>query len=591
MHYTYGHTWKSTALPIVKFCNYFSKLISAAKHPYSRLKNYLLILIFSLPTVAFAQQWTLMNTGVTNLLRSVFFINSSTGWICTEPVSPDNSLILKTTDGGTTWSIYNTGTFAAMRGVHFTDANHGIVCGFNGTILKSADGGATWNGVFSGSTQALRSLDFPSADTGFVCGGGGTMLKTTDGGTTWSTLSTGITTDLIQVRFSNNNVGYAVASNSSFVEGAVIKTTDGGNTWSTVYTNASTGLLALAINNEDTVYAGGKGENIYKTTDGGVSWNQVYAGISTYTLRDGFLSTNNNCRFVSNNILATNNDGASWSYDATANGQLFGIHFPNYYTGYAVGTAGILYKYTAPCPDLGDIGAVTGTTTACEDDTLNYTVPLNADDAYYEWTVPSESTILSGQGTNTVKVKAGDLSGIISVEAYNACDTTAASQISVTLHLLPPMPVITFDGVTLFSDAATGNQWYNENTAIPGATSQSYNPVQNGTYYVKVTNSFGCYIYSNSLDIIALEIENSVVLDDWEIFPNPANAICTVMFSKTTSANLTITSIEGKILQAIPLIHQPPVVIDLSGLEHGMYIIQLTDRNGKMSDLKKLIVE
>lgn len=417
------------------------------------------------------------------------------------------------------------------------------------------------------------------------------MLKTTDGGTSWSTLGTGITTDLIQVRFSNNNVGYAVASNSSFAEGAVIKTTDGGNTWSTVYTNASSGLLALAIGNEDTVYAGGKGENIFKTTDGGVSWNQVYSGISTYTLRDGFLSTDNSCRFVSYNILATDNGGASWSYDATANGQLYGIHFPNYYTGYAVGTAGILYKYTAPCPDLSAIGAVTGTTSACEGDTLNYTIPVIADAAYYEWTLPSGSIFLSGQGTNTIKVKAGDLSGTVSVKAYNGCDTTSVSQIIVTLHLLPPVPAITFNGVTLFSDAGTGNQWYLENTAIPGATNPSYNPVQNGTYYVMVTNNFGCSIHSNSLDIIALDIENSVAPDTWDIFPNPASDICTVVFSKTIAANMTLTSIEGKMLQVIPLNHQQSVVIILSGLNYGMYTIQLTDRNGNMTGLKKLVVQ
>lgn len=66
-----------------------------------------------------------------------------------------------------------------------------------------------------------------------------------------------------------------------------------------------------------------------------------------------------------------------------------------------------------------------------------------------------------------------------------------------------PVPVISYDnlvltcsggsvtGVRLTSDAGSGNQWFKDGVAVSGATAQTYNPVEAGSYTVQVTSG-GC---------------------------------------------------------------------------------------------------
>jgi hypothetical protein len=51
------------------------------------------------------------------------------------------NIILKTTNGGTTWTILTSGTTNNLYSVFFTDANTGYLVGEGGTILKTSNGG------------------------------------------------------------------------------------------------------------------------------------------------------------------------------------------------------------------------------------------------------------------------------------------------------------------------------------------------------------------------------------------------------------------------------------------------------------------
>ena len=69
--------------------------------------------------------------------------------------------------------------------------------------------------------------------------------------------------------------------------------------------------------------------------------------------------------------------------------------------------------------------------------------------------------------------------------------TITTNAITLTVTMVPPKPVITQTVGDLNSSAATGNQWFVNGAAIPGATNQSYRPVNNGIYQVQVTIN-GC---------------------------------------------------------------------------------------------------
>lgn len=80
--------------------------------------------------------------------------------------------------------------------------------------------------------------------------------------------------------------------------------------------------------------------------------------------------------------------------------------------------------------------------------------------------------------------------------------TTNNLTINVTPQ--PAKPTITQIAGDLISSSATGNQWFNNGTAITGATARVYHPIVNGLYSVQV-NQNGCI--SPMSDPINLKIE------------------------------------------------------------------------------------
>jgi gliding motility-associated-like protein len=66
------------------------------------------------------------------------------------------------------------------------------------------------------------------------------------------------------------------------------------------------------------------------------------------------------------------------------------------------------------------------------------------------------------------------------------------------------------DSVILRSFFTIGNQWYKNNVAIAGATSQNYNAKQTGYYKVKINQGGGNFVTSDSVNIIVKNVPTSV---------------------------------------------------------------------------------
>ena len=93
--------------------------------------------------------WTILNTGTTAYIRSLFFPNKDVGYAACH-----DGTVLKTTDAGATWSIQNTGTTAFLTGICFRDQDNGYVVGSPGIILITSTGGQI-------GTTICRVLMFP----------------------------------------------------------------------------------------------------------------------------------------------------------------------------------------------------------------------------------------------------------------------------------------------------------------------------------------------------------------------------------------------------------------------------------------------
>ncbi|RIJ37542.1 ice-binding family protein [Pontibacter oryzae] len=69
---------------------------------------------------------------------------------------------------------------------------------------------------------------------------------------------------------------------------------------------------------------------------------------------------------------------------------------------------------------------------------FTYSVTPIAGVSSYNWTVPADWVILSGQGTNSITIKAGATAGSVSVAAVNDCGESAKASIAVTVVPSPP---------------------------------------------------------------------------------------------------------------------------------------------------------
>ncbi len=79
-------------------------------------------------------------------------------------------------------------------------------------------------------------------------------------------------------------------------------------------------------------------------------------------------------------------------------------------------------------------GAITGSSSVCSGATdVSYSISEMPNATTYNWTVPSDATITSGSGTNSILVDFGTSSGNVSVTAENSCGVSDSRALAVTV--------------------------------------------------------------------------------------------------------------------------------------------------------------
>lgn len=209
--------------------------------------------------------WTAVNTYTQFNLKSLFFINTTTGWAVGMDAKK-NAVILKTSNSGLSWTNWPGTSTSGLLANHMTSGLSGWNVGESGKIEKTADGGAAWSSQASGLTTTLRSVFFINAETGWTVGDNGVILKTTNAGFSWSTQSSGVSTSLTGVFFINSAIGWVVTD-----DGKVLYTENGGVNW-TGKQVAEVSLRDVHFVNEFHGYVVGDAGVIYKTYDAGETW-------------------------------------------------------------------------------------------------------------------------------------------------------------------------------------------------------------------------------------------------------------------------------------------------------------------------------
>ena len=144
--------------------------------------------------------------------------------------------------------------------------------------------------------------------------------------------------------------------------------------------------------------------------------------------------------------------------------------------------------------------------------------------------------------------------------------------VEVVVHPLPSTPVITINGDTLVSSATTGNQWYLNNTLLPGQTSQTLVASFAGAYTVNVTDANGC-VSQFSAPVVVEGISADGSSTGYSIYPNPTTGKVRVKADNLTGKNFEIRvySPIGKLVFST----FNDATIDLSALPEGIYYLRV----------------
>jgi photosystem II stability/assembly factor-like uncharacterized protein len=311
-----------------------------------------LLTLLAISISSFAQVWTLQESGITTILRDVFFITPHNGWAV-----GDQGVILVTNDGGSSWAT-QTHTLGSLTftSVFFTSETKGWIVGANSTILRTENGGNTWTIVTNGSNQiSYNDVYFATPDSGCIVGSNGLpgiIKRTSNGGDTWQTGSS--SRGLRDVHFTSGSKGWACGT-----LGVIFNTVDGGANWieqKPAGANQTADLSCIFMISETEGWSGGNPTNFYQTTDGGLTRNARASGTNAGKTEVFFLNSQEGWATTTSPlgggypIRHTVDGGANWMVDTTNLPILYGLKFYNDTLGWIVGERGKILRLGTPPP-------------------------------------------------------------------------------------------------------------------------------------------------------------------------------------------------------------------------------------------------
>ncbi len=242
-------------------------------------------------------------------MNGVDFLDENTGWIVERTLTTPGN-VLKTTDGGLTWTPNYIPSAFWLKSVSFVNASTGWVLDYDGQIFKTSDGGINWTNQYTNLTDPwLYEIFFINDQKGWVSTAFD-ILYTTNGGVNWDTIISPVSGSAMDIEFYNENIGYVVGLSSAF---NFAKSTDGGLNW-TVYSAPYTGILEISIVDENKVWVVAENGAIGYTNDGGETWTQKGIGLTTENLIsiDFYDELNGVIGGANGLILTTADGGETW---------------------------------------------------------------------------------------------------------------------------------------------------------------------------------------------------------------------------------------------------------------------------------------
>lgn len=515
-------------------------------------------------------------------------------------------------------------------------------------VFKSTNRGNTWAQISNfGFGVGLNYLSVAPTNSNYIYAAWPyAIYMTSNGGATWSNITGALPVSnqfISSIKVDPTNANSVAVTFSGYTANEkVFVTVNAGTSWINA---TNTGLPNLPVNCVEMDKYGG---DLYVGTDLGVyiydgslgAWSQYGTGLPNVVVTDldiqysssklrvgtfgrGIWETDLNTPFVqsptasfTSNLTSicvtgcinftdnSTNAPTSWSWSfpggtpsssvqqnptniCYSNSGTYNVSLISTNTGGSDTITMINYVTINPLPT--NAGSISGTTTVCQgQNTVNYTVPTIANATSYIWSLPSGASGTSTTNSITVNYGTSAISGNITVKGTNSCGNGATSTLVITVNSTPTTPIISLTGNDLQSNSATGNQWYDQNGLISGATNQNYTATVNGNYYVIVT-LLGCSSdASNTINVILTStdvVENSRTI---KIYPNPvSNELIIEIEGNNVLQNYEILNAIGQVILKGEIIDR--AIVQTNHFTSGVYFVKL--ENGKTFEFKKIIKE
>jgi hypothetical protein len=202
-------------------------------------------------------------------------------------------------------------------------------------------------------------------------------------------------------------------------------------------------------------------------------------------------------------------------------------------------------------------------------------------DGYYRWYASSEADVPI-EGANSTQFMTEDLTSskdyYVTTVTNSGCESL--QRVKVTAHIVNnPLPLITVEGTTLLSSSKSNNQWYKDGNAIEGATTNSLEAKESGTYSVTVEKE-GCVKSSAGRTIIITGLEKGEGNNFIQVYPNPVQDILVISMPDNLDSKLKgIQLVDSKGSEVVSSHTNPELLkrgnksIDLKDVRNGLLIV------------------
>ena len=405
-----------------------------------------------------------------------------------------------------------------------------------------------WKELHTGVSEDLYGVCCIDTNTVFVCGEDGVILKTEDGGESWQEKYRQSGYQWYKIKFVDLNIGFSFGCDNNY-KGKLLKTVDGGETWQDMgcpfnaYNYLSPSSCDLFLVDSDTLYVAS--DQLMKSVDGGNSFSQLEIDWlnSTQDLyfegNVGYIVWGMAGDFQGTHLAKTTDYGSSWEELLSFDSEMEGIEKVLFHDKDHVSIFGaFVYDENELYCEFNEIRTEDGFATR------QWLLNENFPQELYP--------IITG-------ISFSDPQNGIIVYLFEGIEGYYPTEV---------MTYQTQDG---------GNTWMELDALIcPGsqfAGISSYDSV----YYLTSGNG-GVYKLGKTYEGLA-ERNYSVY-----VFPNPV--LETVHIDGVEAAEVHIFNTFGQLVKTVRGTNE----IDLSGLVEGVYLVRITDADGK-TDVARVAVK